>query len=387
MRSTHIRFAFSLSVVMALLGCTSPTYRALVSESDVPELAALRDEAAAWPNSAYRIRTTIDQGPSLEVSLRETGRRSAERIIVLLHGCLSDHRTWRFLRGGLARHYCLILVDLPGCGESDQPDPDSLGPGGYSPDALAERVLQALQAHLAEADERFRITLVGHSLGGMVSLRMMGNRQFRRPYGRLLARVDQMVLLSPGDFAIVHPCPDFVRIATLGDEEVAMAALLGILPEKVARASRRSVADPRRALREDVDSLLAILGRRQARRAQQAILRQAIPRNGRRLDWAAIDRLEADYANVDAQCLILWGRQDETIPATVGYKLTALIPSAELQIVPECKHSIHLEQPELCARLIRSFVDRRALTLMQEPERWAGADRAGTDELLSRAGP
>jgi pimeloyl-ACP methyl ester carboxylesterase len=366
-----IRLLLILPLALALGGCASSTYDGLVSQDDIPDLVALTEDAAAWPNSTSRHPTMIGDGPPVCVSVRKTGNKQANRILVFLHGCVSDHRTWRFVRGALAQHYCLILVDLPGCGDSDRTDPERLGPNGYSPDALAERVLQALDAELANRKGRWRITLIGHSLGGMVALRMMGNPEFRRPHGRLLGRIDQTVLLSPGDFAIVNPCPDLVRIAKAKPWSVVAADLFGLLRDGIAKGIRESFADPKRALREEADRLLAILRHRETRLAQQAMLRQAVPRQADRLDWPAIRKLEADYANVPGQILIVCGEQDETIPVATAYKLAAQLPDAELRIVPDCKHSIHLDRPRLCAQIIRSFVDPRESALANSQEEMA----------------
>ena len=57
---------------------------------------------------------------------------------------------WRFVVGALAEEYDFWLIDPPGCGDSEAPDPKTLGPGGYSPSAMADRELQAIAACLAK---------------------------------------------------------------------------------------------------------------------------------------------------------------------------------------------------------------------------------------------
>jgi pimeloyl-ACP methyl ester carboxylesterase len=86
---------------------------------------------------------------------------------------------------------------------------------------------------------------------------------------------------------------------------------------------------------------------------------QAVPFDltSRRPDWEAIEVLEADYANVRVPALILWGARDETLPASMGYKLRAQLPDARLRIVEESMHSLPTERPALCAEYIRSFVE------------------------------
>ena len=341
--------------LLVLFGCGS-SYQRLMKVQDVPHLAAASAKAADWPTSTRWVATTIGEGPPAMLAVHETGNWSSRRILVLLHGGLADHSTWRFVQGILARDYYIVMVDLLGAGDSDRPDPDVLGPDGYSPDDLAERVLQALETCMPGQDEPGQVTLVGHSLGGMIALRMTGNLEFRERYAGVLDRVDQMILLSPGDFAIVNPCAKLVEVAGLSDLEIAFADLLGILRERVSRHV---------LLRAEADRLVAMLRDRPTRRAQQAMLKRAIPRNADGLDWAQIARLEADYANVEVPCQVVWGRKDETIPAAVGYKLTQQLPMAELLVMPDCGHSIQIEQPELCAALIRRFVETESLVRLR----------------------
>ena len=55
--------------------------------------------------------------------------------LVLLHGIGLSRRSWNPVIPTLAQHFDVIAVDLPGFGESAQPDP-----GQAHPRALAEAV-------------------------------------------------------------------------------------------------------------------------------------------------------------------------------------------------------------------------------------------------------
>jgi pimeloyl-ACP methyl ester carboxylesterase len=77
--------------------------------------------------------------------------------IVLVHGLGSSREDWLPTARRLARHYSVTLVDLPGHGEADMPEPFSL-----------ERAVAALDQALAETPGGPPI-LVGHSLGGLVA--------------------------------------------------------------------------------------------------------------------------------------------------------------------------------------------------------------------------
>ena len=352
MKSAHITITLLLGVV--LCGCASGMSGKLqdVWKTPLAEPKTIWDDLSKTRSDYY---TRIDDGPVVRVRLQEIGEPS-DRFYLLIHGVNTDHRTWQYLVGAMGANHNFILVDLPGCGESDWPNPKALGPRGYSPDALAEHVLQALDAHLARRDQMPQITLVGHSLGGTIAIRMMASPTLRARYDRLLRHVDRMVLLAPADVEIVNLSRELIRLAVASGLEFTLADLLGILSGEVEKATIRSVFNPDRALIEDHHRTYAILRHTRTRLALQAMLLQAVPRlpDGT-LDWPTIDRLVAEYANVDVPCLIIWGAYDETLPKSMGYKLAHQIPTAELYVLDNCKHSTQLECPYRCADLILAF--------------------------------
>jgi hypothetical protein len=58
---------------------------------------------------------------------------------------------------------------------------------------------------------------------------------------------------------------------------------------------------------------------------------------------------------VDKPCLIVWGERDEVLSESIGYKLAAQIAGSKLVVLTNCMHSVELECPDACARLIRDF--------------------------------
>ncbi len=77
--------------------------------------------------------------------------------IVLVHGLGSNSSHWLPVARLLARHHHVELVDLPGHGDTDMPAPFSL-----------DRAEEALDRTLSEISSG-PVTLVGHSLGGLVA--------------------------------------------------------------------------------------------------------------------------------------------------------------------------------------------------------------------------
>jgi hypothetical protein len=135
-------------------GCGGSTYANLISEDQVPELVSLKQEAAARGNHTVLVPTGSASGKPVRIAIHQIDKPGTESLIVFVHGILADHSSWRYVAADLGRDHDLWLVDLPGCGDSDKPDPSQLGDGGYAPTAVAGRLLEALQSQLAARGAR-----------------------------------------------------------------------------------------------------------------------------------------------------------------------------------------------------------------------------------------
>src|ERR1700735_5252177 len=90
--------------------------------------------------------------------------RDGKPSLVLVHGGLDQARSWDWVARGLTDHYHVYALDLRGHGNS------AWAPGAmYS---IAEHVLDL--SALADIINGFPVTLIGHSLGGVISLLYAG---------------------------------------------------------------------------------------------------------------------------------------------------------------------------------------------------------------------
>ena len=324
-------------------------------EDKIPVLAALKAETLA---SAERVDFESGGndacGRPIRLAMHEWGPGNRDRVVVLVHGVLSDSWTWRFMVGRLLPFADVIAVDLPGCGGSEKP---ALPPGGYSPTALAERVSTALSFRLAARHPSARVVLVGHSLGAATIVRMFASPALRAADESLRKRVDRIVLMSPVDVGAPSAAPEFQRIVETSSLTFAAGSLLGIVDREASSALEKGTMHPERAPREEVDRLASILSDPTRRAAAQAQIRDAMPWTSEgRPDWPKVEALEREYANVDVPCLVVYGARDETIGAVTGYKIATLIRGAQLRLVTNSMHMLPSEQPVACAELIRTFV-------------------------------
>jgi pimeloyl-ACP methyl ester carboxylesterase len=86
-------------------------------------------------------------------------KKGGKSTVVLLHGFLESHRTWKEYAKILSEKYNILSIDLLGHGET--------GCLGYV--HTMEEMAEAVKAVLKENDVR-KAVLVGHSLGGYVAL-------------------------------------------------------------------------------------------------------------------------------------------------------------------------------------------------------------------------
>jgi len=348
------RTALALALAAALLaGCArSPR---LPSQAEFSNLAPLIKAFDATPKRASLVSVPGAGGaPALRLAITQLGAGDRHHLIVMVHGLMADQSTWRFLAGGLASDQQLLLIDLPGCGESDKPDPDKVGDRFYRPDALARCVMQALQQSLPDYPADVRVTLVGHSLGGAVVLHMLCDQALRHDFPDLAARFDRAVLMAPADAEPMSPDPVLGQIEGLTTFEVELGDLLGVLRWRVLAAVGGRGPKPT-TNREDVERLVQILRDPERLRAAQAMLRQSVPNVHQRPDWSAIEAIAADYTRNSVPCLLLWGERDPRLPVAIGYKLLAQVPHSRLRVVLGAGHFLPSEQPELVIGLIRAW--------------------------------
>ena len=115
--------------------------------TNVPFTSVTDDESHFFSHGANRIHyVTVGQG---------------SRTIVLVHGWSCNLGFWREQMPALAGNARLILIDLPGHGQSDKPQ------AAYTMDFFAEAVLAVLRD--AKVDKAI---FIGHSMGGAVIARV-----------------------------------------------------------------------------------------------------------------------------------------------------------------------------------------------------------------------
>ncbi|MFA6046908.1 MAG: alpha/beta hydrolase [Phycisphaerales bacterium] len=292
--------------------------------------------------------------PTVRIATEEFGARKGD-VIVFIHGVFADRSMWRFVAGAMAPNHNLLLLDLPGCGESDKPRASRGVRSMYSPEPLARRVLETLREHLRSRHDAPRLRIVAHSLGGAIAIRMFASPTLREDFRDVLDRIDGMVLLAPLDVAVEKEHPTLTRLLSVSGTLIWSAKRLGTLRNQVASTLLANCGPGAAVLKREADHKMGVLTHRPSRKAMQAMLYLAVPRRRGRPVWSEIDPIVARYCQVAPRTLIIWGEHDEVLPVSMGYKLAAQLPDARLTTIPKGGHSLVLEQPALIAKLAHEF--------------------------------
>jgi pimeloyl-ACP methyl ester carboxylesterase len=73
-------------------------------------------------------------------------------------------------------------------------------------------------------------------------------------------------------------------------------------------------------------------------------------------DQRYTEEIEARYPTIDLPVSIIWGTEDTWIPVDRAHRLAALIPGAELHLVPEAGHLIQFDAPERLTALLQRWL-------------------------------
>jgi len=244
--------------------------------------------------------------------------------VLLIHGYMHSSVVWRHTAEALSDRYRLIMPDQLGMGWSDR------GPFDYSLEGLAAFLAEILDA--LEVDRLHAV--VGHSLGGAVSVRLLHERP--KLSERLMLVASAGVLFRPPEFLerIVQPnlAPLFRSVLT---------------PLLLRRFLQRFAYHKLPVDDEILDGFLSTL-RIPGSYAGAIQIARAIP--------DSMKRLQPALRSLSLPTQLVWGTEDRLVPLRGGRRLLDLIPAAELELIEGCGHCPQEENPARFNSLLDSFL-------------------------------
>jgi len=256
----------------------------------------------------------IDVG-DLRIGFESRGTGSP---LVLLHGALSDSRSWRRQLEGLSDAFTVVAWDAPGCGRSSDP-PEDFQLSDYA-DCLAEFIRKV-------GIERPHV--LGLSFGSGLAL------EFYRKY----PAVPRTLLLAS-----------------------AYAGWAGSLPpeevnERVEKARQQSEWPPEKVASEWLPTLFSGAVSDEVVDETVRILSEFHPAGMRAMLNAFA---EADLRDVlpiiEVPTLLLYGELDQRSPLNVARELKSKIPMSTLVVIPGAGHECNVEAPEAFNSEVRRFL-------------------------------
>ncbi len=282
------------------------------------------------PEHALHRHVPTDDGG--EVHVMELG---AGRPLVLLHGITLSTLSWHYQLLDLSDRYRVLALDHRGHGKS------RAGSDSWSLERLARDLGQVLE----ELDLRDAV-LVGHSMGGMTTLR------FAVDQPRMLEeRVAGLVLMSTAGGAI-H------RLAAWGalTKTVTPRVARGLALAERARGGLFPSSDLshlvfRLGVGRGASPTLVELNRLMTAATPVSVWGELLA------DVIGFDVLD-ELGKVTVPAVVLVGTADLLTPPSAARKLVAALPNARpLELFPGPGHLLMMERPDDVNQRIRRFVD------------------------------
>ena len=246
--------------------------------------------------------------------------------LILVHGLGGAASNWTELAPLLLGSRRLLVPDLPGHSGS------TALPGVSGLESFADRV-----AAVARRERMLPAPVVGHSLGGMVVLRLA----LRRPDA-----VSALVLAAGAGLSI----------GSIWGREL-LSIFTTVRPGRIA-ARYRSLVSRVALLRRLVFGFVSVadpVGLTDA--AVEGFLAGQLLHTDVDSAWQALRRDDPrqELEGVRCPALVLWGAEDVQLPLRDAFEYTRRL-HARLRVIPGCGHLLIGERPEACADAIETFL-------------------------------
>ena len=307
-----------IAVILILLFTSCKPYK------EVSQLKAMED--LTYPYATKKL-TVLDD---IEIAYIEQGK--GNQTILFVHGLGSYLPAWKKNIDVLSSSYKCIAIDLPGYGKS------SKGKYAYDMKFFAD----VLGAFIREMELR-DVTLVGHSMGGQISITTA------LYYEDL---VDRLILVAPAGFETFHEGQKEWFRGILTSRDVMLTPAENI---------QANIAYNFYDFKKDAEFMIS----------DRIAMRSAID-----FEWycyavvqsvkGMVDQPVFDFLKeVEQPTLVLFGENDNLIPnrylnpgktSKVAEKGVAQMPNASLRMIPNTGHFAMFESAELVNNEIMQFL-------------------------------
>ncbi|GAA3200748.1 alpha/beta fold hydrolase [Dactylosporangium siamense] len=336
-----------LGVAAAGVAAGVATERYLVHRSKRVDDVYADEEFGVW-DSDEELTVTTDDGIDLHVEIVNgpDSDQADQPTLVFVHGFCLDMGTFHFQRKALEGTHRMVFYDQPGHGRSGK-----LRKGEYSLDALGAGLRAVLQATAPTGP----VVLIGHSMGGMTIMALA--EQVPELFE---SRVEAVVLISTSagkldqvNFGLPEVVAKFRRPL------LPVVGIAGPISSGVVDRARRASTDlawllTRRygfGTARPSPALVSYVEKMNTTTSTDVIARylRTLYTHARLLVLGPLRRVPV---------LLVCGDRDVLTPLTHTREIAAVLPEAELVVVPDGGHVVMLEHADEVNDAIETFLKR-----------------------------
>ena len=240
---------------------------------------------------------------------------NGKKPLVLLHGFMENTTIWDEMEAHLSKDFTLIKIDLPGHGKS------KVYQEIHTVELMAEKVKEVIDALKLE-----KINLLGHSLGGYVSL------AFAEKFPEIL---ESMTLFFS------------TTLADDDEKKQIRRRSIAVIDENFETFVKTSIPNLFNNTEKDILEGKIELAKNIAKSTDKEGVKAAQLGMAERPDRTEI------LENLDAKILIIAGKYDNAVKTE---NLLKIIPEKTniKTYVLDCGHNGHWEKPTICAEIINT---------------------------------
>lgn len=277
------------------------------------------------PKKIYYFKEKFAEAGDVTLRYTDIGKG---KPIVFIHSFAGNHQHWIFTVRALRRHFRVLMIDLPGYGESSK---DAAHP--YDMPFFSRSIVAFLKKLGIK-----KATLVGSSLGGHIAL----HTAIHYP-----ERVEKLVLVDAAGLMLIPPAlkraakavvKNFGPFLFLYRPGPAMIRLAVDYTFFFPSAKSQSLA-------ADVDAFF----RASDYHAWSKVLYKTV--------YGVIeDDSRNKLRELSCPVLCVWGLHDRLLPFWDAVVLKAVVPHSHLVLLRKCGHFPHLEQTLKFNKILRGFL-------------------------------
>ena len=266
--------------------------------------------------------------------------QSAEKTVILVHGLNGEAlRDWQYQIPALAENYHVLTFDLPGFGDSGKEVAD------YSPREYAKFI-----NFIAERYAHGKTILVGHSMGGAISIR----------YSEMYSEnIEKLVLVDVA--GVLH------RMA------YSRELMKGWLKSKVSDdSSVLSFAD--KFANNILGKVEPVIGPLSRFMDDYVIQNDYLDMGSSTISAVSLvhEDLTDALSSLKMPTTIIWGEKDSIAPLRTAKVLKKYLPQADLNVIKNAAHVPMIDEPEKFNKLLLTFINidtqeqKKSQTLLTE---------------------